>query len=322
MGKAVQRRGRETPPLRPPTEAELARRRFLRRAALNVLFAVAFVGAASWVVSGVKQAIAARSATSVPTIVFTNRPPWMTDLVARNLSETFKPTQASSVFDREALVEVSNRLKANPWVGKVHSVRRAFGSAAGDTIEVTCDFRTPVALVYDNNSRYWFVDEKGIKLPDWFDASQLGQVLFSNGQVNLRIIEGVRNPPPSQAGRPWIGDDLVAGIDLARLLHGRPYAEEIVRVNVANYSDRIDRREAQIVLMTRQGSEIRWGRAINRSDAMVEVPVERKLEVLKQIVARFGRVDAGQPWLDIRFETVTYPASPATQEGAHADMGR
>ncbi|QOV89005.1 cell division protein FtsQ/DivIB [Humisphaera borealis] len=322
MAKAANRRGREAPPIRPETDAELARRRFIRRATINTTFAILFVGGFAWLVGNLRQTIADRSVATLPTIAFVSRPAWMTDLVAHNLCESFRPGKASSVFDRNALVDVNARLKANPWVSKVRSVRRTFRESAGDTIEVDCDFRTPVALVYDNDSRYWFVDEKGIKLPEWFDADQLGQLLFANGRVNLRIIEGIRNPAPVVAGKQWAGDDLQAGIDLARLLHGLPFAEEVLRINVSNYGGRLDQREAQIVLMTRHGSEIRWGTAIKRSDRIVEVTVERKLEVMKQIVAKFGRIDAGQPWIDIRFETVTYPAQPATQEGAHADGGR
>lgn len=308
--------------LKPATDAELARARFIRRAALHSFAAILFIGGFAWLLGALRQAVADGSVVTTPTVVFVNRPAWMTDLVAHNLAESFRPEKPSSVFERQTLVDVNARLKANPWVSKVRSVRRAFGESAGDRIEVDCDFRTPVALVYDNDSRYWFVDEKGVKLPEWFDAEQLGQILFAGGKVNLRIIEGIRNPAPVQPGKLWTGDDLLAGIDLARLLQGLAYAEEILRINVSNYGGRIDPREAQIVLMTRHGSEIRWGTAIKRSDRIVEVAVERKLEVMKQIVAKFGRVDAGQPWIDIRFETVTYPATPATQEGAHADGAR
>jgi len=319
MSKPVNRRTRDVRPPRPATPAELARARFVRRAALHTLIAICFVGGFAWMVGSLRQVVSAKTSERPPTVTFVNRPAWMTDLVAGNLSESFRPTAGSSVFDRDALVHVHQRLKASPWVATVRGVRRVFGNSPGDTIEVDCDFRTPVALVNDNEGHYWFVDEKGVKLPEWFDAEQLGKVIFANGKVNLRIIEGVYNAPPAEAGKIWPGDDLIAGIDLAKLLHGRDFTEDIIRINVSNYIGRMNVREPQIVLMTRYGTQVRWGNAIGRSDWFVELPVARKLEAMKWVHSTYGRVDNYKPWIDIRFETIAYPAPAATQEGAHAD---
>lgn len=306
--------------------AYAARARRARRAVVHAVLAVGFVGGVAWAVGEVRLAIARSSAEAAdpPAVVFANRPAWMTDLVAKQLAESFRPAGAVSVFDRQALVDVTGRLRANPWVAKVRQVRRAFAESAGDTIEVDCDFRTPAALVYDNDGHYWFVDEKGVKLPEWFAAKELDQLVFAaDKRVNLRVIDGVRNPPPRQAGQLWLGDDLIAGLDLARQLSGQPFAEDVVRVNVANYAGRADGREAHLVLVTKYGTEVRWGRPVNASDAFIEVKPERKLSAMRQIVAQFGRVDAGKPWIDVRFDTVTYPvARPATQDGGHADGWR
>ena len=326
MPKAAPRRGRDDASRRPAGPEYVARVQRVRRAMAHTLLAVGFVAGIAWVVGEVRQTIARTSAEAPrpPAVVFANRPPWMTDLVAAQLAELFRPAGSPSVFDREALVDVNRRLKANPWVSKVRQVRRAFGESAGDTIEVDCDFRTPAALVYDNDGHYWFVDEQGVKLPEWFEPRELKQLIFAaDGRVNLRVIEGVRNPPPRQAGQLWLGDDLIAGLDLARRLSGQPFAEELIRINVGNYGGRIDRREAYLVLVTKYGTEVRWGRPINASDAFIEVKPERKLEAMRLIVAERGRVDAGKPWIDVRFDEVTYPSMPpATREGARADGGR
>lgn len=326
MPKPAPRRAKDDAARRPASPEYAARARRARRALLHTLLAVAFVGGIAWVVGEVRHAIARTSAESPlpPTIVFADRPPWMTDLVATQLAESFRPDASPSVFDRQALVDVSRRLKANAWVSKVRQVRRAYRTSAGDTIEVDCDFRTPLALVYDNDGHYWFVDDKGVKLPEWFEPKELKQLMFAaNGRVNLRVIEGVRNPPPRSAGQLWLGDDLIAGLDLARQLNGQSFAEDVTRINVVNYAGRADNREAHLVLVTKYGTEVRWGRPMNASDAFIEVKPERKLSAMRQIVAKFGRVDAGKPWVDVRFDTVTYPvARPATRDGGHADGGR
>ena len=323
MPKPAPRRGKDDAARRPASPEHAARVRTARRALLDALLAVGFVAAVAWVVGEVRHTIARSTAEAPqpPTVVFASRPAWMTDLVARQLAESFRPAASPSVFDRQALVDVNRRLKANPWVSKVRQVRRAFSASAGDTIEVDCDFRTPLALVYDNDGHYWFVDEKGVKLPEWFEPKELKHLIFAaDGRVNLRVIEGVRNPAPRQAGQLWPGDDLIAGLDLARQLNAQPFAEEVIRVNVGNYAGRMDNREAHLVLVTKHGTEVRWGRPLNASDAFIEVKPERKLSAMRQIVAKYGRVDAGKPWIDVRFDTVTYPSHPpATQDGGHAN---
>jgi hypothetical protein len=138
--------------------------------------------------------------------------------------------------------------------------------------------------------------------------------------MNIRIIEGVRQPPPD-TGERWIGEDLCAGLDLARLLLGKPYTEEIVKVDVSNFEGRRDDREAHIVFVTKYGSQIRWGRPLDARDFFVEVTPARKLEYLRQIFQEKHRVDGGFSWIDIRFDAVTYPVSEQAQaaQGARAD---
>ena len=66
--------------------------------------------------------------------------------------------------------------------------------------------------------------------------------------------------PPAEVGRKWIGEDLTAGIEMLQLLAGKPYAEDLLRVDVSNFGGRVDAKEAHLVLYTRDGSEVRWGR--------------------------------------------------------------
>jgi hypothetical protein len=118
-----------------------------------------------------------------------------------------------------------------------------------------------------------------------------------------------------ETGRKWPGEDLVAGLELVRLLFGQDFAEEIVKVDVSNFAGRVDVREAQLVLGTKIDTHIRWGRPINSWDFFVEVPTTRKLEYLKLAYQKFGRVDAGKSWIDIRFDKVTYPTDNTTVSG-------
>jgi len=87
-------------------------------------------------------------------------------------------------------------------------------------------------------------------------------------------------------------------------------------VDVTNFAGRKDQKEAQIVLVTRYGTEVRWGRPVSSKDFFVEVAPTQKLSYLQAIYEEVGRVDGNHPWIDIRFDAVTYPSAQA----AHADF--
>src|SRR5204862_1892307 len=122
------------------------------------------------------------------------------------------PMGAHSAFDHQLLVDVTQMLRASSWIGRVNGVRRVFGNAAGDTLEINCDYRAPVALVHWQNY-FWLVDGEGVKLPEQFTVAQVPRIVLGrNGKMNIRIIAGVANPPVESA-RKWPGEDLVAALD-------------------------------------------------------------------------------------------------------------
>jgi hypothetical protein len=304
-----------------PADEDPQRSSGIRRALLNLFGCLVFAAAVGATVIASRRYVDQRIAapTGPLRVVLMNKPVWMSDFLAQQIAATV-PRAASSAFDHQLLVAAANKLQANPWVRQVHSVRRVYGDRPGDTLEVDCEFRAPVALVQWGDY-YWLVDGDGVKLPEQFTASNVPKIVLGrDGRMNIRIIEGVRQPPPV-TGQRWIGQDLAAGLGLVKLLYGKPYTEELVTVNVANFAGRQDPREAQLVLRTKYATEVRWGRPLDAKDFFAEVPVNQKLEDLKTVVEQYGRVDAGQPWLDIRYDRITYP-KPATDAAARIDAGR
>ncbi len=68
--------------------------------------------------------------------------------------------------------------------------------------------------------------------------------------------------------------------------------------------------------------QVRWGRPINAKDFFVEVSTTQKLKYLEEIYGQFHRVDGGQPWIDIRFDRITYPSGAGSDKTAQADGRR
>jgi hypothetical protein len=287
----------------------------LRRIVAQMLLAIALLGGAVFGLQKLKTHVEHDlTISSDPMIVvIKNRPSWMSDNVVQEIAAIARPKGAHSAFDRQLLVDARKALEADPWIAQVNQVRRAYTNQPGDTLELDCDFRIPAAWVRWGQY-YWLVDRNACKLPEQYSAAKMpGEILGEDGRINLRIIDGVRSPPP-EAGRKWEGADLAAGLEMAAVLFNRTYTEEIVKIDVSNVGGRQDHDAAQIALMTRYGTKIFWGRPPSDPDAFIEIRPELKLAAMKDVYDKFGRVDMRQPWIDVRFEGVRYPtpADPAT----------
>ncbi len=244
-----------------------------------------------------------------------NQPVWMTDFLAEQIAKSAQPAGIHSVFDHDLLVSTRDLLKANPWIADVRQIRRVYGKSPGDTLEIDCDYRAPVALVHWKDF-YWLVDGSGIKLPEAFAENFLGRIMFGqDNNINIRVIEGVRQPPP-ESGARWPGEDVKAAIDLVKLLYAKPYANEVMRVDCTNYAGRRDPKAAQLVLITNKNTEVRWGRPIGASDDyFVEVSPEKKLEYMQAIYHDLHHIDATAPGSisDLTRSPVHPPRAPNRQ---------
>jgi hypothetical protein len=285
-----------------------------RKVAIHCLIGCLFFGAIGVGFAYVRDYVNSEIATpsGPPAIVIKNRPRWMSDFLAQRIAETARVGGDKSPFDREMLVEARAALEKNPWIERVYDVRRAYGNRPGDLLEINCEYRVPVALVKWGDY-YSLVDRNGFKLPEQYEAKDVPKIVrIEEGRVDIRIIEGVKKPPP-EPGHKWVGDDLAAGLEMIALLSDKPYAAEILKINVSHFYSKGD---PQVVLVTKYATEVRWGRAPSAKDAFVEVDAAKKLERLKTLSEKFGRLDAGQTsGLDIRFDTITYPGSAAAGTG-------
>lgn len=249
-----------------------------------------------------------------PRVVLKDRPTWMSDFLAEQIIETAQPAGTHSTFSHQMLVDAEKMLRSNPWIRKVNQLRRVYGNAPGDTIEIDCEYRTPIALIHWGDY-YWLIDDEAVKLPEQYTAQQVPRIVVGRDRrINIRIIEGIQQPPP-ESGQRWIGEDLAAGLEMARLLFGRPYTEEIVKIDVSNFEGRQEDREAHVVLITQYGSKIRWGRPPSARDFFVEVPAVKKLEYLQGLHREKKRVDAGYSWIDVRTDGIRYPLHDAKADG-------
>ncbi len=296
--------------------------RFRRRATMHLTAIVLFLGGCAtgfyFLRSHVEHSLVFPA--QPPTIVLKNRPPWMSDFLAGQIAKLARPAGTRSAFDHKLLVETHTALKTNPWIKSIKQVRRVYGQRPADTLEIDCEYRAPVALVKWGDF-YWLVDGDSVKLPEAYTAQQVPQIVVGrDNQLAIRIVQGVKQPP-AEPGNRWDGEDLAAGLEMVKLLFHKPYAEEIAKVDVSNFAGRKDKKEAQVVLITKYATEVRWGRPLSANDFFVEAAPAQKLKYLQAIYEQVGRVDGNHPWIDLRFcdDVVTYPSveATATQANSH-----
>jgi hypothetical protein len=179
---------------------------------------------------------------------------------------------------------------------------------------IDCVYRAPAALV-KHDDQYVLVAEDRTVLPEQFSEDELSKVMFSpdvDQHTQLRIIQGV-SESPTKAGSAWGGDDIAAGLKMALLLSHLSYADEITRIDVSNVTSATNSRSPRIVLLTKANTQIRWGQPPGTDD-FTEASPATKLAHLQQIYAQYHRLDANEPWLDLRFDHVNYPIQQASVE--------
>ena len=212
-----------------------------------------------------------------PVIELVDVPAGLRDTLRSKLA----PFESRARFDTRICTDIGRALEVDPWVRRVKSVRRAHDMR----VLVRCEFRMPVAMV-QRGSEFFLLDEEQVRLPGVYGPHEA-----------LPLIQGVASDPPAP-GRIWAGDDLAAGLRLARLIAREPFARQITGIQVHNHKARRSAKDAQIELSTdRAGGRIKWGSP--PGEEVEENSVRQKMAILRHNYERFGRVDAGLGVIDI-----------------------
>lgn len=292
-------------------------RKLLLKVGLVAVCAIAVIVLGAMGFASIQRYVEKRVAYSdqPPRVVIKDRPAWMSDFLAEQICAAATPPGGHSALDRDLLRDVETLLRDNgrtaAWIKEIRQLKLEYGEKPGDTLVLDCDFRTPSALV-QHEGLYYLVDADGVVLPDAYTAQQVNRIVYGrDGKVNIRVVEGVQSDRPAWPGETWKGEDLAAALEMARVLHGLDYTEEIVRIDVSNFQGRQAPRDSHIVLVTRRNTHVRWGRPASSTD-LAEVNGGEKLRRLRQIFSEKGRVDAGHAWIDIRTDIITRPTALPT----------
>lgn len=188
----------------------------------------------------------------------------------------------------ESLARIGAALGATGWFEGPAVVRRAYRNNRS-VIDVSGTWRVPVAVVRYDDLDY-LVSKDGRLLP----------ARYSPGASGMPVVIGVSHPPPANRetgalafGEPWTGKAVGEALDLLRLMSMMPFAAQVAGVDVARFEQ-----TAQLEIVTDRQTRILWGGGPQRP-LPGEVRTEGKIALLLDIARRYGRIDAGQPRIEI-----------------------
>ncbi|MEM1331266.1 MAG: hypothetical protein AAGG07_11965 [Planctomycetota bacterium] len=215
---------------------------------------------------------------------------WLHHEFQRRIEQAAKAAAANQPgpFNPRQLAAVGTAMIESGWFSEPPAVRRAPGGA----IEVVGRWRVPVAVVRFRGSDY-LVARDGGRLPEQYPENGSG----------LPVVLGVREPPPvrvngENASVPdyataWRGETVAQAITLLTTLGPEPFFEQIAGVDVSD-----SRSAGGLTIITGGQGRVVWG-----SEPGVfrpgEVNTETKVERLRRLHARTGRIDAGRSVIEI-----------------------
>lgn len=178
-------------------------------------------------------------------------------------------------LDVRSLRRVSELLGASGWFRENPQVRRT----GAHSVAIEAAWRMPAAVVR-SNGRDRLVSWDAIPMPMDFPIGATGAVTILGAGL-LPLDE------KSMLNRPWPGTDVQAALSLLRIVQQEEFRAHVAAIDVSGLSGK-----GGIVLITREETRVIWGAppGVFRPG---EVPDDVKLERLRDVYRKYGRIDAG-----------------------------
>lgn len=209
---------------------------------------------------------------------------WMDPDSQRELVQIVSELVTDDPFDYDSLRAAQGALMKTGWFSSpVRLVRQPNG-----LVEVQGTWRTPFGAVRVNN------DDRIVTR-----AGELLSPQYQPDQSHLKLVLGAQLAPP-ELGTAWLGGDVQAGLALLDYLRAMPGFEQVYGVDVSAYQT-----NKTLTIVTAWNTRITWG-GHPQQFTPGQAPGETKRRRLADVVAKFGRLDAGRAQIDVRTEDGVY----------------
>ena len=220
-----------------------------------------------------------RNVPPIKWVVLEDQPDWMDEGTATGICQMISDLAAQDPSDRNLPAKAAAKLAQNIWVKRV--LPAGVVNDYHGTLSIRCEFRKPIATV-SSGAFLVRVDEDALVLP--------GRLLPTGLPVDkYKSILGVTSEPPGP-GHIWDAPDLLAAVELLRLIGDRAFSREITAVDVSNYNGRQNSSKSRIVMFTEQGTILKWGRAIG-TEGHIEVDHHQQVQHLDGLFAEHSSLN-------------------------------
>jgi len=226
-----------------------------------------------------------------PVAVKMQLPAWAKKPLAEEIRSAVTMRDEHSIFQPGLAVQIAREYEKSPWVTRVLSIRKEFPNR----IIMRLCIRKPAALVRTTSGMY-LVDREGVVLPETLYQ-------WPETEGTLPVVSVGPDIYPCSPGCRWADKPVQAGVGLVNFLRSYGLIKEldIICVDVSNVGGRRQRRRCEIVLINKNGTQIKWGR-FSAERRPGEVPNPVKLQNLLTAVKRRGKDLAGLEYVDVRWD--------------------
>jgi len=228
------------------------------------------------------------------TLIPRNLPSWADDSVKRAFTTLPGLPARFSIMESGICERIADAFEKNPWVDEVVAVRKVYPNR----IFVEMRLRRPVAGVRVRGKTY-LVDAFAHRLTDAQSSEPSG------AEDPPIVISSVRRIP--ELGKAWAHDGVRAGTAVAEILRlsSERLRTHFAAIDVTNIGGCRNRRQSEIVLITHQGTTVKWGRSPLLVNSPGELTPEQKLTKMILFEEKRGAL-SDYRYVDIRFDDVQH----------------
>jgi hypothetical protein len=215
--------------------------------------------------------------------------------VNRKLEEKLYRTALAGIDEAKINENTARIVQRNIDTG-FHWLADPVVQVESDTVQISGDWRKPLALVKIGSKKY-HIDSELVVL-DFIPAPKLAI-------VRIRGLGGYDIPSP---GNVWTRQDLSAAIDILSRLNKmdqmvtpkEPLLAEIETIDVSNFNGRENKDLAHIIMYAKDSTEIIWGAEIDSWQRNLEATDREKIGRLYHYYKEKGTLLGNVKYIDLR----------------------
>lgn len=207
-------------------------------------------------------------------VEFLNPPAWFHGDVALSLSLTIQEMATADPYDQQQLHQIAETLQASGWFETVNQVRRT----EANVIQIDAKFVRPFAMIRGDDADI-LVDPVGRRLPMQVEHGEAHQFI---------VITGAEFSQPPRLGEHWPGSDVIAGLQLLRLIDAVAWRTQVTAVDVESY-----RRHRTVEIVTDRDVSINFEHAPGEEEPL-ELPAAQKMQMLSYNYRMHGHISGAQ----------------------------